>query len=52
MSSLPTPRKPRVRLTLAALALMLTACSVNPVPLDPPQFIATQIELLLRGLVK
>ncbi|CAH0349122.1 TetR/AcrR family transcriptional regulator [Aquabacterium sp. CECT 9606] len=28
------------------------ACSVNPVPLDPPQFIATQIELLLRGLVK
>lgn len=28
------------------------ACTVNPVPLDPPQFIATQIELLLRGLVK
>ncbi|WP_290661917.1 TetR/AcrR family transcriptional regulator [Aquabacterium sp.] len=28
------------------------ACSVNPVPLDPPQFMATQIELLLRGLVK
>lgn len=27
------------------------ACSVNPVPLDPSQFIATQIELLLRGLV-
>lgn len=27
------------------------ACTVNPVPLDPEQFIATQIELLLRGLV-
>jgi TetR/AcrR family transcriptional regulator len=27
------------------------ACSVNPVPLDPEQFIATQIELLLHGLV-
>ena len=30
MSSLPTPRNPRVRLTLTALTLMLTACSVNP----------------------
>ena len=30
MSSLPAPRNPGARLTLAALALMLTACSVNP----------------------
>lgn len=27
-----------------------SVCAVNPVPLDPEQFIATQIELLLRGL--
>ncbi|MDE2400161.1 MAG: TetR/AcrR family transcriptional regulator [Burkholderiales bacterium] len=26
------------------------ACVLNPIPLDPDQFIATQIELLLRGL--
>ena len=27
-----------------------SACTVNPVPLDPEQFMSTQIELLLRGL--
>jgi TetR/AcrR family transcriptional regulator len=27
-----------------------SVCTVNPVPLDPEQFMSTQIELLLRGL--